>query len=221
MRTHPLAIKVASGFLILACATTTPPAHAEIPADVLAKVQSTYDPTILESQVQNAPEKLKNCEITKVDFKAKDPHTLLPGKIQLRMYTPSNVHIVTSDMRTILLLPPTGGENKLDLGYATLFCKAHFRVAILEHWDGDATYELDPIMHEGAGLQSLAAVRHAIDYLHPVRPTQLGIMGTSVGAIYSALALGHDSRIATGALIVGGGGMTEIRPRRPRRCRWR
>jgi dienelactone hydrolase len=65
-------------------------------------------------------------------------------------------------------------------------------------------------MHDRGALRALAAVRHSIEFLKIRRPHQLGILGTSVGAITSALVTGYEPRISAAALIVGGAGMPEI-----------
>ena len=149
------------------------------------------------------------CPIKELRLSVQDPVLKTPGFISTKVYEPSSKNERDSE-RTILLLPPTGGENILDRGTANILCSSGFRVVLIQTWFGQTEKKLDLVMHDEGALRSLAAIRHVIDWLRPKRSSQVGILGTSVGALSSALALGFDPRLNTGVLIAGGVGMPEI-----------
>ena len=150
---------------------------------------------------------VKNCRVETLQLNAFDPITSKQGGLRLRLYTPTQTQGI---LRQILLMPPTGGENALDLGYADSFCSNGFQTAILEKWDGDDLKSLNLGMHDVGSIRVVAAMRHAIEFLNPDGRHPLALFGTSVGAISSALVMGFESRIQSAILIVGGVGMSEI-----------
>lgn len=178
------------------------------PADVLNLIGSTYDPTVSAVETDDTST-VSLCRETLVKITAKDPVTLDAREVGLRLY----VRKGTADaakLKTVIVMPPTGGENVLDRNYARLLCIKGFRAALVEGWYGDTETSLDLAMHDRGALRMLAAVRHVIEYLKLEHAGQLGILGTSVGAISSVLVLGYEPRVAAAALIVGGGGLAEI-----------
>ncbi len=150
---------------------------------------------------------VSNCRIETIQLSAFDPVTARPGNIQVRLYTPSRT---LGLLRQVLLMPPTGGENALDLGYADSFCRNGFQTLVLERWDGDDVTSLDLNMHDAGAVRTLAAMRHAVEFINPEGSHSLAIFGTSVGAISSVLAMEYESRISSAILIVGGIGMSAI-----------
>ncbi len=187
------------------------PACAQPPASVLNWIQQTYRPgvTAVEDPVPRSI-LLGHGQESTVLLTAQDPVTGQPGSIQLRLYRPQAQLRGASGVHSIMILPPTGGETVLDRLDSERLCEAGFRVALMEHWDGDTFSELDLDMHDRGALRALAAIRHVTEYLDPTGTEKLGILGTSVGAIEAALALGDLPQIGVGALIVGGGGMPDI-----------
>jgi dienelactone hydrolase len=186
---------------------TTPAAFAQPPQVVAELIARTYNPSVSSSE-KIVSGLFDVCSKTAVEITAQDPVTLQPGKILIKMY--SRKGTIPTDLKTVIVMPPTGGENALDRGYAGTLCASGFRVALVEHWDSDTVAELDMDMHDRGALRALAAVRHVVAYLNPKRAGQLGILGTSVGAITSAMVLGAEPRISAGVLIVGGGGMVDV-----------
>src|SRR6185369_6171429 len=110
-----------------------------------------------------------------------------------------------------LIVPPTGGENLVDQGWANFFCARGYRALILQHWDqDDAVTPLDLGMHDRGSLRALAAVRHAVEYAQDSGAASIGILGASVGAMTSAFAFGVEPRLRAAVLIVGGKAMPAI-----------
>lgn len=179
------------------------------PQAVLDLIARTYNPRIqaAESDVTTF---LEVCRRINVELTAIDPVTMKPGKIRLTTFVRKLSESKAQDLKTVIVMPPTGGVNALDWGYAAHLCANGLRAAVITYWDFDTLNEIDMNMHDRGALRALSAVRHVIEYLAPKRPKQLGMLGTSVGAISSALVTGYERRVSAAALIVGGGGMPGI-----------
>lgn len=150
------------------------------------------------------------CKKQDVTVSGTDPLDASMREVKISIYIPRKRNIVPSQLKTILLMPPTGGENALDRGYANRFCDYGFRVALVKSWAGDTKVDLDPIMHDHGAIRMMAAIRHVIEFLKPERSNQIGILGTSVGGISASLVLALEPRISAGALIAAGAGMSHI-----------
>lgn len=157
---------------------------------------------------KDIPNLFSRCRMTPVEITGEDPLTHQPRKVTTMSYAPKNS--TAENLRTVILMPPTGGENELDSDYADHLCRNGMRVVLVQHWEGDDIVELDMDMHDRGAMRSTAAVKDVIEFINPKKPEQLGILGTSVGAISSSVILGVDSRVSTGVLIVGGGGLAEV-----------
>lgn len=180
--------------------------------EVVDRLQKSFVPGFV-AKTEGAGRSLALCRLTDLRLETVDPVTREPGFVQARIYHAKNDSGRTDASRaprTVILLPPTGGENILDQGYANHLCARGFQVMMLQTWHKQLEVKLDPEMHNEGAVRALSAVRHALDYLRPDRNTQVGILGTSIGAISASLALGFDGRLNTGALIVGGVGFPEI-----------
>lgn len=161
----------------------------------------------ITSKITDSTHSFAFCKLNQVEVEGLDPILKTNRKIQIKDYRPSKGD---TNAKTILLLPPTGGENVLDNTYANHFCFRGFRVVLLVSWDHQLESSVDPKMHDRGAIRAAAAIRHTMEFINPKRNTQVGIMGTSVGAISSALGFVLDQRIAAGFFIVGGVGMSEI-----------
>jgi len=179
-------------------------ALAQPSAALLARVQASFDPTMTISTTDSG-RSFALCAMNDVVLGVQDPVTKVDAYVKIREYLPHS----DSD-RSVIELPPTGGENTIDDGYANVLCSSGFRVELIRDWYQQTATKLDMSMHDEGALRSLAAVRHTLNYLHPNRNSQVGILGTSVGALYSVIALNFDPRINSAALIVGGLGLAEI-----------
>ena len=185
-----------------------PTSFAAPPADALAMLQQSYVPGSQASET-SAGHSFNLCALTDLKLAVVDPIDKGAATIQARIYQSTGSQDPKT-LRTVILLPPTGGENLLDQVYSNYLCSSGFRVILLQTWSHQTDMKLDIVMHDEGAIRSTAAIRHVLDYLAPQRSTQVGIIGTSVGALSSALALGFDSRLNTGVLIVGGTGEADI-----------
>jgi dienelactone hydrolase len=188
---------------VLALATTffTTTAFAQAPFDYNSKieVQSVARDRKLLHKLP-----ILGCAVDVVKIQAEDPATHAPGSLQIRVYTPKHYE------HSLIIVPPTGGENPIDRGYADLFCKNNIRAAIVEHWTGDDDAGTDLDVHDRGTARGIVAVKHTVEYLNPEANEPLGILGTSLGAIIASAAVGYEPRITAMALIVGGGGIANI-----------
>jgi len=156
-------------------------------AELLRLAQESYRPGITYTEKKDGWS-FYGCRMKKVTVEGLDPISFQPRKVKLKIYEAPGAK------KTVLILPPTGGENLLDRGHANTLCYEGIRAVILQSWDYDTETTLDLGMHDRGALRSLAAIRHSLDYLGKDGPQAFGILGTSVGALSSALALGFEPR---------------------------
>jgi len=110
--------------------------------------------------------------------------------------------------RAILLYPPTGGSNFLDRQYATKLCLAGFDVTILESWTGDTEPDAEDLgLHHRLYSKSLKVTEMV---LKQIPHKFVGVLGTSVGATYIAVAMNLIERFDAAFIIVGGAPMPEV-----------
>lgn len=115
--------------------------------------------------------------------------------------------------KTILLLPPTGGENILDVGYAYSLCKEGFNVFSLREWSkerGKKDYALDLNVHQRYMTRTQKAIELSLKHINEKK---IGVLGTSSGAINFSVALGStnvSSKVKAFFNIVGGAPLCDI-----------
>lgn len=177
-------------------------AHAQPSPDLVSYVRNSLHSgiTAKEDAIPAEP-----CQLYHVDITGKDPVNAAFRHVHSAVYLPRDNPLTAP---TVLVVPPVGGENLIDKGYAKLICSRGMRAAILESFDNDTTRDIDLGTYDRAALRTLAAAEHLLEYLRP--QGKVGILGTSLGAIQSAFILGYDSRISAGVFIVGGDNLPEI-----------
>lgn len=114
----------------------------------------------------------------------------------------------TNSRLHVILMPPTGGMNFIDRSYARQFCQDGMNVYILESWSGDDEYVIDFTIHNRLYERAQRAIQMVIDSI-PEKDS-VGILGTSVGGLFAAQAIGSKPRLKTGFSIVGGAHIAEI-----------
>jgi hypothetical protein len=178
-------------------------AFAQPSPALLQRVRSSLHPGITSTQ-DGVP--ANPCDPFHVDIVGRDPINGFSRHVRTAVYVPAALDVTV--VPTVLVVPPTGGENLIDRGYAKQLCAHGMRAAILESFGDDTTREMDLGTYDRAALRTLAAAEHLIEYLHP--RGKMGILGTSLGAIQAAFILGYDERISTSVLVVGGENLPEI-----------
>ncbi|HEY8279700.1 MAG TPA: hypothetical protein VIH99_08755 [Bdellovibrionota bacterium] len=179
------------------------PAFAQPPEDVVKMVNDSLRRGI-SYKAGEPTHGFDGCVLTPVEITGADPVTGNPRKVKAVIYEPNRREAT----HTVLLMPPTGGENFMDRGYADTMCGKDFRVAILQRWDFDTQRDLDLGTFDRAALRTLAAAEHLLEYLRPTKP--VGILGTSLGALGASFIMSFDPRVQAGVLIVGGDNLDEI-----------
>lgn len=171
-------------------------------------IEQTYNPHI-ESRLQNADWSFYGCRIQNIEIRGQDPISFETRKINISLYEAHPKHRGNSE-RAVILLPPTGGVNVLDRGYANELCSSGITVALVSGWDHQNDVSLDINMHNRGAFRALAATRHVVEFLTSRNIHSIGVLGTSIGAITGALALGYEPRIKTAALIVGSARFADV-----------
>lgn len=103
----------------------------------------------------------------------------------------------------VILVPPTGGVNILDRGYANELCSQNISVALVKNWDFQDEISLDFNMHNNGALRAISAIHQVNNFLIDHSASSIGIMGTSVGAISSSLSMAFENNIKAAVFIAG------------------
>lgn len=102
---------------------------------------------------------------------------------------------------TIFIYPPTGGENIVDRLYARDLAYAGYEVFILQDW---TDYTLQGFKYELHNTFYGAAQNALNKTIKQASTKNLGVLGTSVGALHTSVALTTNPFLRTGFTIVGG-----------------
>jgi hypothetical protein len=201
-------ISCLSGFVALFASQF---AYAASLQSAVDRINRAYDPHVsATSQPAHEVAPLSGCEESMVTLSTTDPVTLKAGTVLLKQYMPNSAKAAPSDAKTVIIFPPTGGENILDRGYADLFCFDGMRVVIIDDFTGYDDPSTLLSVHDNGALRAIAAIRHTLEYLDPSTPFKVGLLGTSLGAIDGSMAVGFDQRIGTATFIVGGGDVADV-----------
>ncbi len=102
---------------------------------------------------------------------------------------------------TIFIFPPTGGENIVDRLYARSLAVEGFEVFILQKWTG---YEIKGYLYN-LHNKFYGSAQKALNKVITKASTNIfGILGTSVGALHTSIALTTNGKMSAGFIIVGG-----------------
>ncbi len=109
--------------------------------------------------------------------------------------------------KSLIILPPTGGENYLDRSYARHFARSGYDVFIIKHWTGLEEKSTDLEIHQ----RLYSRAQRAIDLvLKQIKSPYIGLLGTSVGALHGAVAASNQSRLNAVFIITGGAPIPEV-----------
>lgn len=120
-------------------------------------------------------------------------------KVQLSSY------LLASSSKHVLIIPPTGGANFLDRNWAKNFCAAGFNAHIVEHWTDDAEMAYDLGIHQRFYSRTQKAIGIVLEHIKDA--SYIGMMGTSIGGIHTAMAMGIHDRINAAFVITAGADM--------------
>ena len=109
--------------------------------------------------------------------------------------------------RAVIILPPTGGTTFLESRYAATFCQGGFNVYVLKGWTGMSETSLELSIHD----RLFARAQGAIELFVRETPERfIGLLGTSVGGLHVATALGRTERVSAGFLIAAGAPVSDV-----------
>lgn len=110
--------------------------------------------------------------------------------------------------RSVVIMPPTGGTTFLEPRYALLFCEAGFGVYVVQGWTGMAETSLDLAIHN----RLFGRAQRAIDVILETAAPQgfIGLLGTSVGGLHAATAVGHLDRVSAAFVIAAGAPVADV-----------
>ncbi len=132
--------------------------------------------------------------VTETDYRSNDGTTNF--QVHVAKYSGS-----VPSQKSLLILPPTGGENFIDRSYARDFSSEGYDVFILQSWTGIDERSTDLEIHErfyGGGQKAIETV------LNHITSPYIGLLGTSVGALHAAVAASKQPRINSVFIITGG-----------------
>lgn len=119
--------------------------------------------------------------------------------------------VSADNQKSLIIFPPTGGTNYLDKSYARYFARRGYNVYILNTWTGKDEVSFDLEIHQRFYSRSQKAIRLVLNQIQTQRPTPfVGLLGTSVGAIFSAVAATTLEGIDAVFFVVGGLTIPEV-----------
>lgn len=169
-----------------------------------AKIRQSFYPKI-ETKKLSSGWSLYGCPTEELEITGKDPVDLKKRSVKLSLYKARG----KGRGRVVIILPPTGGVNILDQGYANSLCSNGISAAIISEWDHQDNVSLSFEMHNDGALRAVAATRHAVEYLTNDH-SSIGILGTSIGAVASSLVLSFEPRISSAAFIAGSARFADV-----------
>lgn len=109
--------------------------------------------------------------------------------------------------KLVLVLGPTGGATRIETSYARALCALGIRAAVLDRWTDDNEYNLELEIHDRLYRRAQRAIELVLSHFSE---TEVGILGTSLGASHAAIASRLQARVRSIFLIVGGAPISSI-----------
>ena len=110
-------------------------------------------------------------------------------------------------LKSLLIIPPTGGTNTIDVSYGKNFCKAGYNVFILNEWTNKDDIVVDLELHQRFYTNAQKAISMI---LAETKTPFIGLLGTSVGALHGAISANTIPQLDAVYLIVGGASIAEV-----------
>jgi hypothetical protein len=107
----------------------------------------------------------------------------------------------------IVIFPPTGGSTFLDRSFARAFARENLDVYILEGWTGMDEEAVDLDLHQRLFERAQRALQVVVG---KIEKPYVGLLGTSVGALHTAVAVSTQPKISAAFAIVGGLSIPEV-----------
>lgn len=108
----------------------------------------------------------------------------------------------------VVIFPPTGGKNKLDQLYAKGLCRSGRKVVIMEEWTGYGTRKTDLGVHNRYYRNAVEALK--LVHKEELAGKEFGVLGTSLGGIFTAISLHQIPQINKAFIIASGIDLPEM-----------
>ncbi len=143
-------------------------------------------------------------EVTSASCNNYEEFTTESPKVTVRKYSAKKSN---DSNRAIIVLPPTGGVTFLEAKYAKAFCRDGFDSYIAVEWEGMNEESLELSIHN----KLLSLGQSAIDsVIRSIDSKFIGILGTSVGGIHAATAVGRSAKIQAAFVITAGAPVSSV-----------
>lgn len=110
--------------------------------------------------------------------------------------------------RAVVIMPPTGGVTFLESRYAALFCKSGFSVYVVKAWTAMTETSIDLAVHNRLFGRAQRAIERVLRQAVP--EAAVGLLGTSVGGLHTATAVGHLERVSAAFVIAAGAPVADV-----------
>ena len=187
--------------LSLLSSESSPPERSRV------DLNSAYNPKVEVISQKPDPKTTMTCSVTLIQLRSEDPILRTPRTIDLLLFSPQKDR---NNLGSVVIVPPIYGDTSIDLWNGERFCQSGLQTALIQKWEFYEDSGFDFQVHDRGTLRGVTAIRHVVEYLAESKPGPIGILGTSLGALISSIALSVEPRLTTGVLIVGGGSVAEI-----------
>lgn len=123
-------------------------------------------------------------------------------KVDLLRYHPSG-----TPTRTLIIFPPTGRTNYIDKSYAKTFCSNGYDVVILSQWTKDEGDDGDLGSHQRYYERAQLVMKLV---LGKTKTPFIGVLGTSLGALFASMSASLYPQLNAVFTIVGGAPISSI-----------
>lgn len=171
----------------------------------LQLISQSYSPKVSAKRISLSHK--GDCRTAEYNVIGQDPIDGRNRAVKVRVHRPFGTSPVE---RAVIVIPSIIGTTTLESVYALDICKRGLWSLVVEGIERDNPVQLALSSYDKAALRKLAAIRHITEFLYAQGVRDIGVLGTSQGALVASLALGLEAKIKTAALIAGGGDLAEI-----------
>ena len=193
--------------VLLLVAAQTAQAYKPISDDRMYQLLKEFDYT---PDVQVLKVIKPTCELQDIQYTTTYPQLDGTLTIKAKLVVPA-----VANAPLIIILPPLGGANTLDVSTAQTFCNNKMAALLItSNLTGLDSEELVPVTdHDHTVRRVASAVKGAMivarDYPQ-INPKKVGIFGASLGGILGSVAYAVIPEISAGAFLVNGGDVPHI-----------
>ncbi len=171
------------------------------------------------SYEMNLKESHPTYELFRITYDAPEPEPGVNPQGVAYYYRPAGLNGKDAPRPGLICLHILGGDGSLTRMIASYMAEQGIpALLVVMPWFGERTpaggrRAMNGAVLAGAFRQTPGDVRRAIDILQSrpeVNPKKIELVGTSMGALFGATVTGMDARVTRAALLLGGGGLSEI-----------